>query len=571
MYRVLYRSLTLAALALALLSTSTIAQPRVLAQRCLGGSGEDAFPTIISTRDGGYMVMAMTGSNDGDVRGNHGSGGYRDIWLIKMDRNGKEEWSHCYGGSRNDEGSGIVEAPGGGYLFVGSTVSVDGDVKGWHTGVDGYNQNQPDMWVVRINSVGEIVWQRCLGGTGNDAARSVCRAHDGGYVVAGAAVSRDGDVKGQHNNQYGWGDGWIVKISEAGAIEWQNTLGGTGHDHFSTITATPDGGYIVAGSTSSDDGDAAGNHRGTTQYANDLWVVKLNGGGRMVWRRCLGGTRFEDPAFLHRIVLRKEGGYILTSRTNSLDGDVAGGPTPDPNYTGQTDGWVVWLDSTGAIQHQRRLGGTEMDDLSGIVPLPNGDLIVTGSTSTKRPVNGEPLTHYDGWMVRFDTARATLWDARLGGSDLDDISDAIVLNDSTLVVVGATRSNDGNVSGLHTAKDGGPSWDVWLATVAIDYTREEKRPLLNSNEPTPGGAILSGIAVTPNPTYGPCTLVLPASFQGDVAVEVISPNGKVMFASRFPDAGSRLPLDLGNLPPDTYTVAVTRGTSYGVAEVTLRR
>jgi len=559
-----------ALLALLLTSTTALAQPHILQQRCLGGSGAEAFANIAPTRDGGYIVLSSTNSSDGDVVGNHK--GYGDIWLIKFDVCGEQLWSRCYGGSGIEVGSAVVEAPENGYLFIGSTTSIDGDVKGWHRGANGYNEDLADAWAVRIDSAGGILWQRSLGGTDLDFFHGLCLAHDGGYLVVGGTCSNDGDVKGQHNSKDGRGDAWAIKLSETGAIEWQQTLGGSDHETFTTAAATPDGGYIAVGSTNSNNGDVSGLHRNGTEYSADLWVVKLGGNGTLQWQRCLGGSEFEDPAYLQRILITKDGSSIMLCRTDSKDGDV---DPPDgtmieaPNKV-RLDTWIVKLNPDGTLQHQRRLGHKETDDMSGLALLSNGDVIATGCTATKSPLTDEGIRHMDGWIVQLDSTLGVRWEARLGGSDIDNLDDVIALNDTMLVIAGSTRSNDGDVKNRRL-KHGPPNWDLWITTVAIGSIKQHRNSIQQETIPVPVGSTLSSIAVMPNPTRGRCALVLPEQFQGNVLVEVINTRGQVVMLSPFSNVGDRLPLDLGNLPVDIYTVAVTRGREKGSAEVTIQR
>ncbi|MGB4230357.1 MAG: hypothetical protein WBJ63_07370 [Bacteroidales bacterium] len=129
------------------------------------------------------------------------------------------------------------------------------------------NHGGGDYWVVKLDSSGTIQWQKCLGGTDNDEAKSIQQTSDGGYIVAGETWSNDGDVSGNH----GIVDSWIVKLNSSGDIIWQKCFGGTDDDVAFSIQQTSDGGFIVAGGTWSNDGDMSGNHGGS-----DAWVVKLN-------------------------------------------------------------------------------------------------------------------------------------------------------------------------------------------------------------------------------------------------------------------------------------------------------
>src|SRR4029077_18979089 len=116
---------------------------------------------------------------------------------------------------------------------------------------------------------------KCLGGSSTDLANAIVETSDGGYLVAGSTYSNDGDVIGDHTS----GDVWAVKINSTGGILWQKYFGGSGPDDASSIKATSDGGYIVAGTSSSNDGDVIGNHG-----AADVWLVKLNNGGGFQWQ-----------------------------------------------------------------------------------------------------------------------------------------------------------------------------------------------------------------------------------------------------------------------------------------------
>ncbi len=124
-----------------------------------------------------------------------------------------------------------------------------------------------DAWVVKLNSSGNILWQKCLGGTNSDGAYSIQQTGDGGFIVAGETDSNDGDVSGKHGDA----DYWVVKLNSSGDIEWQKCLGGTFRDVAQSIQQIGDWGFIVAGSTESNNGDVSGNHG-----SYDSWVVKLN-------------------------------------------------------------------------------------------------------------------------------------------------------------------------------------------------------------------------------------------------------------------------------------------------------
>jgi hypothetical protein len=143
-------------------------------------------------------------------------------------------------------------------VVAGYTESNDGDVRGKHA--------EWDCWVVKLDASGKLVWQKCLGGSSWDSANSIQQTADGGYVVAGSTGSNNGDVNGNRGSC----DGWVVKLDQPGNIVWQKCLGGSRCDYSHSIRRTADGGYIVAGDKNSNDGDVSSNHG-----SEDFWIVKL--------------------------------------------------------------------------------------------------------------------------------------------------------------------------------------------------------------------------------------------------------------------------------------------------------
>lgn len=284
-------------------------------QKTLGGTADEDLLSIQQTSDGGSIVTGYTGSNDGDVTGNHG--GFFDLWVVKISDTGIIQWQKTYGGTGNDWGYSIQQTTDGGYIVAGNTTSNDGDVIGSHGG--------GDFWVIKISNSGVLLWQQTLGGTNSDSAKSIQQTADGGYIVAGIELSTDGDVIGNHGNN----DFWVVKLSSAGSVQWKKTLGGTGLDICNSIIQVADGGYIAEGFTNSNDGDVSGNHGNV-----DAWIVKLSSTGSVQWQKSLGGTAIDAADSIQQTT---DGGFIIAcNTTSSNDGDVTG------NHGG-TDYWVLKL------------------------------------------------------------------------------------------------------------------------------------------------------------------------------------------------------------------------------------
>ena len=350
------------------------AAPSIAWQKCLGGSNDDMAYSIKQTGDGGYIVAGKTESNNGDVSGNHSSGD--DARLVKLDASGTIVWQKCYGGASYECANSVYQTSDGGYAFAGEVMSNNGDVSGNHGG--------NDAWVVKLDASGTIAWQKCLGGSGDDKAFSILQTNDGGYIVAGSTNSNDGDVSGNHG---GVVDAWVVKLSASGAIAWQKCLGGSGVEIAYSIQQTSDGGYIVAGFTTSNDGDVSGNHGSI-----DVWVVKLDASGAIEWQKCLGGSG-EDYAY--SIQQTSDGSYIVAGVTTSTNGDVSG------NHGGY-DAWVVKLNASGSKVWQKCLGGSGIDMAISIQQTSDGGYIVAGYTaSTNGNVSGNHCGD-DAWVVKLN-------------------------------------------------------------------------------------------------------------------------------------------------------------------------
>ncbi|KXK57064.1 MAG: PKD repeat protein, partial [Chlorobi bacterium OLB7] len=263
------------------------------------------------------------------------------------------EWQRSFGGTKDDAATSISQTSDGGYIIAGVSSSIDGDVSDHHGGYD--------YWIVKLTSGGELAWQKSLGGKMTDYAASISQTSDGGYIVAGWSASTDGNVTGNHGDD----DYWIVKLTSAGVIEWEKSLGGSGRETATSITQTGDGGYIVAGSSTSTNGDVSGNHGG-----NDYWIVKLTSTGGIEWQKSLGGSGVDDA---YSITQTRDGGYIVVGWSQSTDGDVTG-------HAGYSDAWIVKLTGAGGSSGNSHLVGATMIMAMPFEQTSDGGYIVAGAS-----------------------------------------------------------------------------------------------------------------------------------------------------------------------------------------------
>jgi len=286
-----------------------------------------------------------------------------------------------------------------------------------------------------------IEWEKYPLGAGENDAYSIWQTSDGGYIVAGSTWSNNGEVP---NN--GGRDVWVAKLDASGAIQWQKCFGGSKDDYASSIQQTSDGGYIFAGRTNSNNGDVSGHH-----YDYDAWVVKLDESGVIEWQKCLGGD-YEDGAY--SIQQTGDGGYIVAGFTCSHDGDVLG-----LGNHGKSDAWVVKLDESGIIEWQKCLGGSDDDFASSIQQTSDGGYIVAGYTFSK---DGDfPGNHgvFDAWVAKLDESGASEWRKCLGGPGNDFGYSIQQTSDGGYILAGYTDSDEGDVFGNHGEAD---AWVVKL-------------------------------------------------------------------------------------------------------------
>lgn len=401
--------------------------PVVEWQRCYGGDNGEWARSILQTTDGGYIVAGVSVSgNTGDVLGHHGNSSVGDIWVLKIDVHGNIEWQRSLGGNDSEDGAYILQTPDGGYILAGSAASSNCSMTGNHGGFD--------YWVVRLNSKGDIIWQKMYGGSQEDYATSLSMTADGGYLVAGHTLSNDGDVKGNHGGM----DWWVIKIDGTGNLIWQKCLGGSKGEEATSIKSTADGGSIIAGWEESSDGDVTGNHG-----IGDYWLVKLDKSGNIQWQKTYGGTSLEE-AWCVRVT--NDGGYILAGSSASYDGDVTG-RFPSVFGGGANDIWIVKVDNAGNIQWKKCYGGTGNDFGYSIQPTSDGGYVVGGSSASSDYDLTCNSGNLDAWVFKIDNSGNLQWQKSIGGNNADEANAIQPLNDGSFILAGYTNSSD--IAGYH--------------------------------------------------------------------------------------------------------------------------
>jgi hypothetical protein len=370
--------------------------PLIEWQKCYGSSGDESVNSIIATSDGGYIFSGRVDPiNDGDFVGYTNLNLKEGIWITKISASRTIEWQKIVGGSNRELNGVISKTKDGGFIMAATTYSNDGDIIG--------NHGNTDVWIAKFSAKGTIEWSKCLGGSDFDGANSIIQTKDGGYAIVGNTTSIDGDVTGNRSST----DGWLVKLTAKGDIEWQKVLGGSSTDIFDSFVQTKDGGYIVTGRAQSPDGDVIG-IKGT----QNAWVIKFSKLGVVEWQKCYGGSAWDSA---RSIIQTAEGGYAIAGRATSRDGDLS------KKKDTSEDAWVVKLSSLGAIEWVKNLGGSRGEEANTIIQTSDGGFLMAGYTDSNDGDVKNPLGVTDGWLVKLSAQGALLWEKSYGSTNHDNI------------------------------------------------------------------------------------------------------------------------------------------------------
>ncbi|HYV90977.1 MAG TPA: PKD domain-containing protein [Chitinophagales bacterium] len=351
----------------------------IIWQQCYGGTKEEGNPNskIIQTSDGGYLYETETWSNDSDVTGHHD---LSDAWTVKLDSAGAIEWAHSFGGTNWDVPRRLLELSGKRYLVVSRSTSSDGDVP---SNIDSGAQSF-DAWVFIVDKDGNIIHNYIYGGTGDDEFSDAWLLPNGNIALFGETTSTDGDLTGlpvqstdgwllvidtlgniinnriygqqnfedfisalptddggficfgetgdpgiavDHGSWHGEEDYWAVKLDSSYNIQWQGIYGGSDKEQMRDAARVPNGGgYYMAGTTKSSDGDIVND----LYNGREWWIIQIGMEGTLVWSKVFGGS---ETDYCYSII--DQG--IAVGGTYSNDGDVIG-------LDGNADGWVLQLD-----------------------------------------------------------------------------------------------------------------------------------------------------------------------------------------------------------------------------------
>lgn len=341
--------------------------------------------------------------------------------------------SKTFGGSLDEKIGSVVKTSDGGMIVVGHTNSSDGDINKQY--------DQIDIWIIKIDSQGNKVWSKTIGGSKNDYGTSIIATNDGNFIISGYTESSDGIVP----SNFGLHDFLVVKINSSGDVIWSKNYGFSGHDHAHKIIQTSDGGYFVVGFSEYSGIEGSGGtqnngegheigHKGVLHGSGEFIGVKIDSQGEFMWYRYFGGTQNDR---VNDVVEANDGGFLMVGFSESSDFDIN-------DNKGSYDFWVVKLQSNGSLSWKHNYGGSGIDQAFGVVKTNNNSYLIVGRSNSDDKDISVSLGGFDAWVIHIDDHGHLIWNKSFGGSEFDSAEQIRMLSNGNFGIVGNTRSNLNN-------------------------------------------------------------------------------------------------------------------------------
>lgn len=380
-----------------------------------GGSARDEPRSTIMMPDSSLISVGLTSSEDFDISDTLDG---NEIMISRQTLSGDFIWIKTFGGSGYfDKAHSVVICTDTSFIIAGSSDSQDGDIE--------ENYGNSDIVLLCIDINGNIIWQRNYGGTNADYPTEIIQDLDGGFVICGSTMSNDIDVDYLHGTEQ---DIWIFKIDSVGNLIWENTFGSYDRDNEKAIIQLEDSSYIVAGDILDDGGDV-----GDFYGVGDAWVFRLSHEGEIIWEKNYGGTNSDYP---YGLLNWGNGKILMCGSSRSDDIDLL-------ENNGTTDAWILMMDTIGNILWSENYGSSGGDQLNTIDKLNSSILIASGFSTYADFDVSESFGAEDAWVVLLDSNGNLLNEKSIGGDGGEHFFSISVIDSTSVFFCGYSNSSDG--------------------------------------------------------------------------------------------------------------------------------
>ncbi len=434
-------------LSMLVIDAGTESFPQINWQICIGGTGDENILYMIKLKDGNFLYCGFTDSHNGDFDAKNGGS---DAFLVKTDASGNVIWKNIYGGSRDEVFYNVIEATNGDIIALGTSGSNDKQVTNHH-GTPGTD----DIWLVKTNNNGNLIKERCFGGSGSESTFEIGMSeglmidHNGDILLAGESNSNDGDVAGNHGDY----DAWIIKLNPATFdIIKTKTIGSPAFDAAYNIFEI-NGDLFITGCKSTVPFTTTDSN--TLEDHGDGFAARLNLTTlEIIWYKTYGGSGSE---YCNAAAVSHDGNLVLTGHAASTDGDCVG------NSGFNTWTWKIKA-ADGSILWKSFIGTTgDTSSAFNMKATSDNGFIVVGGIARRLSRNS-----FDAYAIKFNSEGDTLWTKRFGGSSNDQLLAVAEENNKNILVAGLTSSKDingyhaGPVNPLPPEKRKDPTSDAWM-------------------------------------------------------------------------------------------------------------
>ena len=394
-------------------------------QYAWGGDRQEFLANMIPLPGNQYLFGGTSASDQSTCTKSGIFYGGEDFALFILDDNGNKIWEKTYGGAGDDQLYYVAKVPSGGYIMVGETQSGPSGIK------TSPSFGDADIWVVRVDDNGNLLWEKTFGGGEYERGQKVIPTSDGGFLVGGISISPFAGYN------YGSGDYLLLRLDASGNLLWEKNYGGTSDDELQDILPMPDGNYLLSGFSGS---PVSGNKTAPSLGGLDIWLICVRPDGSMIWDKTYG-TGLDD--YGGTLLALQDGNYLITGSTSTssdfirkvnpqgnelwvqtcmgygvfvlstqdANGDIYVGGYSDVGNTGcktsplvggLADLWVAVYDAAGNKIGDIDYGGND-DELLTDLKIVNGDLFIVGWSDSYR--NGNKTVDRcgqtaDGWIIR---------------------------------------------------------------------------------------------------------------------------------------------------------------------------